>query len=114
MSYVVNKFLQLFSTCRANEFFEVLKINDETRKTRSPKSWFQRKLDEYLCEHKQSYSFFIRSISQNTCNYVGNSCKAANSTQCSLNLMGFNSQIENGTNIYSLNITEPPGCSIRK
>ena len=107
MNYVVDKFLQLFSTCRANEFFEVLKENEEpNRKTRSLKSWFKKKLDEYLCDHKQSYRYFIESIVMKTCDFLASNCSSSNSNnQCGLNLMGFKSKSENGTNIYILNTT---------
>ncbi len=105
MNYVVNKFLQLFSTCRANEFFEALKEKEENiRNTRSLKSWFNSKLDEYLCDHKQSYRYFIKSIKMNKCGFFASSCKSSiNDIKCNLNLMGYKSKMENGTNIYTLN-----------
>ena len=116
MNYVVNKFLQLFSTCRAYEFFEVLKEKEETaRISRSLKSWFKEKLDEYLCDHKQSYRYFIKSILMNKCEFLASNCTllSRNNDQCSLNVMGFKSKMENGTNVYTLNTNnlEPSFCS---
>ena len=113
LKFIMKKLLDLFPTCNAYEF-DVLDTNSDERPKRSINSWIKKKMEEYLCDHKQAYRYFIKSISLNKCSFIGKHCVSSKKSECSTNVMGLKSKKEKGTKIYQLdtNNTEPSQCSL--
>ena len=117
------KFINLFSQCKEVDFEIDFGESRLIRHKRFLKGLAKGLIkDSYMCDHNKSYKYFIESIRNSSCRFMGFMGRECNkngikrdeengSKHCMSNMMGFFSRKEatNGTHVYELdtNLNEP-------